>query len=138
MDVKTGFSAQVKNSKSAAEIDKELNRAIIAGEGRKETYSKNWSIVDINDIVERFAPGVTPKLENGKVTYTSEDGRYEVAADIGGGYLRIVDNVLNCNVDAFGNDVRNYTDENGRQHGRSHSEQMALTHFRIRKKGETI
>lgn len=136
MDVKTGFSAQVKNSKSAAEIDKELNRAIIAGEGRKETYSKNWSIVDINDIVERFTPNVTPKVEKGKVRYKSIDGRYEILADIGGGYLRIFDHVLKCNVDAFGNDVRNYTDENGKQHGRAKSKQRELTHFRIKKREE--
>jgi hypothetical protein len=39
-------------------------------------------------------------------------------------------------VDEYGRDVRNYTDKNGKQHGRSKADQKSLTHFRILKKEE--
>jgi hypothetical protein len=64
------------------------------------------------------------------------DGRYKIFADIGGGYLRIYDTQKRCHVDAYGNDVRNYVDSRGKQHGRSKAEQKALTHFRILKREE--
>lgn len=75
-------------------------------------------------------------IDQGKVKYTSSDGKYEVVADIGGGYLRIYDHSKKCYVDAYGNDVRNYTDEKGKQRGRKKADRMALTHFRILKREE--
>ena len=136
MDVKTGYSTMVTGSKIAAETNEELNKKIIAGQGRKARYGQNWTSVNINTIVERFTPGATPQVVNGKVIYISTDGKYEVAADIGGGYLRIRDQHQSYHVDAHGNDVRNYTDDNGKQHGRSHSKQLEITHFRILKREE--
>lgn len=136
MDAKTGYSTIVTGSKNAAQTDSALNKKITAGHDRKETHSANWTNVNINTIIDRFVPEATPAVNQGKVVYTSADGKYEVIADIGGGYLRIYDHSKNCYVDAYGNDVRNYTDKNGKQHGRKKSERMSLTHFRIYKRGE--
>jgi hypothetical protein len=136
MDAKTGYSTMVIGSKIAAETNEELNKKITAGQGRKAKFGINWTSVNINTIVDRFTPGATPELVNGKVVYISSDGRYEIAADIGGGYLRIFDHHLGYNVDANGNDVRNYTDDRGKKHGRSHSKQLEITHFRILKREE--
>ena len=136
MDIKTGYSTLVSGAKNAATTNAELNKKIVAGHQRKETYGNNWPSVNINEIVERFAPGAIPKVVNGKVIYFSSDGRYEITADIGGGYLRIFDHVNGYHVDAKGNDVRNYVDARGKQHGRSRSEQKALTHLRILKREE--
>ena len=136
MDAKTGYSTMVTGSKSAAATNEELNKKITAGQGRKVTYGQNWTSVNINTIVDRFTPGATTQVVNGKVTYVSTDGRYKIFADIGGGYLRIYDSHKGCHVDAYGNDVRNYVDSRGKQHGRSKAEQQALTHFRILKKEE--
>ena len=136
MDAKTGYSTMVSGSKIAAATNKELNKKITAGHDRKEIHSAYWTSVNINTIVDRFTPNATPTLTNGKITFTSSDGRYEVIADIGGGYLRIFDHRIGHYVDEFGRDVRNYTDKNGKQHGRSKAEQKALTHFRILKKEE--
>lgn len=136
MDAKTGYSTMVSGSKSAAVTNEELNKKITAGHDRKEIYSANWTSVNINTIVDRFTPGATPQIVNGKVSYVSSDGRYKIFADIGGGYLRIYDTHERCHVDAYGNDVRNYVDGRGRQHGRSKAEQKALTHFRILKREE--
>lgn len=136
MDAKTGYSTMVTGSKNAALTNEELSKKITAGHNRKELYSSNWSTVNINTIVDRFTPEATPQVVNGKVTYTSFDGRYEIIADIGGGYLRIYDNQKGCYVDAHGNDVRNYTDDRGKQHGRKKTDRMSLTHFRILKREE--
>lgn len=136
MDAKTGYSTMVTGSKSAAAANEELNKKITAGQGRKTTHGANWTSVNINTIVDRFTPGATPELVNGKVKYVSTDGRYEVVADIGGGYLRIFDNRIGHYVDEYGRDVRNYTDNNGKQHGRSKADQKASTHFRILKREE--
>jgi hypothetical protein len=136
MDAKTGYSTMVTGSKSAATTNEELNKKITAGQGRKVTYGQNWTSVNINTIVNRFTPGTTPQVINGKVKYISSNGRYEIIADIGGGYLRIFDHHKECHVDAYGNDVRNYIDSRGKQHGRSPSEQKVLTHFRILKREE--
>ena len=136
MDTKTGYSTLVTGSKSAAATNEELNKKITAGQSRKETYGKDWTSVNINMIVDRFTPGATPQVINSKVNYISSNGRYEIIADIGGGYLRIYDHHKGCHVDAGGNDVRNYIDSRGKQHGRSKAEQQALTHFRILKREE--
>ena len=136
MDAKTGYSTMVTGSKSAAATNEELNKKITAGQGWKVTYGQNWTSVNINTIVDRFTPGATPQVINGKVKYISSNGRYEIIADIGGGYLRIYDHHKGCHVDAYGNDVRNYIDSRGKQHGRSPSEQKVLTHFRILKREE--
>ena len=136
MDAKTGYSTMVTGSKNAAATNEELNKKITAGQGRKAIHGANWTAVNINTIVDRFTPGATPQIVNGKVSYVSSDGRYKIFADIGGGYLRIYDTQKRCHVDAYGNDVRNYVDSRGKQHGRSKAEQKALTHFRILKREE--
>lgn len=136
MDAKTGYSTMVSGSKNAATTNEELNKKITAGQGRKATFGTNWASVNINTVVDRFTPGATPQVVNGKVVYASSDGRYKIFADIGGGYLRILDTHIGHYVDAYGRDVRNYTDGKGKQHGRNPSEQKALTHFRILKKEE--
>ena len=136
MDAKTGYSTMVTGAKNAATTNEELNKKITAGQKRKAIHGANWTPVNINTIIDRFAPGATPELVNGKVKYVSTDGRYEVVADIGGGYLRIYDHQKGCHVVAYGNDIRNYIDDNGKQHGRSPSKQKVLTHFRILKKEE--
>lgn len=136
MDAKTGYSTIATGSKNAATTNDELNRKITAGHARKEEHSSNQTSVNINTIIDRFTPEAIPSVNEGKVSYTSSDGRYEVVADIGGGYLRVYDHRRKCYVDTYGNDVRNYTDKKGKQHGRSKSEQMSLTHFRILKREE--
>ncbi len=136
MDAKTGYSDSVAVSKSNSGNDQELAIKISGGETRKDTYQSNWKSVDINDVVDRFAPGATPIPNGGKIEFTSMDGQYTVFADIGGGYLRIKDNNANQYVGLNGEDLHNYTDERGKQHGRSKSDFRAKTHFKIKKRGE--
>ncbi|MDO5576288.1 MAG: hypothetical protein Q4F84_04355 [Fibrobacter sp.] len=136
MDAKTGYSDGVAVSKRNSEANTKLREKIQGGETRKETYQGNWQRVDINDVVERFAPGSSPVQNKGKIEFWSMDRKYTVVADTGGGYLRIYDNTTNQYVGLNGEDLHNYTDERGKQHGRSKSDFRAVTHFKIKKRGE--
>lgn len=136
MDAKTGYSDGVAVNKRNSEENVELSKKIKSGETRKESYQENWQGADINDVVERFAPGASPVHEKGKIIFHSQDGKYEVVADTGGGYLRILDKTAKQYVGLNGEDLHNYTDEQGKQHGRSKTDFRAVTHFKIKKRGE--
>ncbi len=134
MDAKTEYANAVIKSKRLAKTDEEIKNKIEAGKKRSEKYSKNWQSVDINEVIDKFAPGGKIELRKGKLIFISKDGRYEVICDIGGSYLRIKDTKLNTYVGLNGEDLRNYKDANGKTHGRKPSEFKKLTHFRIKKK----
>lgn len=59
---------------------------------REGKYNDNWKkqSVNLNEIVDRFAPGAEGKQVNGKFIYFGID--YNVVADMPSGYLRIMDN----------------------------------------------
>ncbi len=77
---------EVKVTESA--LDKErFDRSKL----REAKYNENWSKqkVNINEIVDEFAPNFTVKETGTK--YIFKGDRYEVTADMAGGYLRIKD-----------------------------------------------
>lgn len=59
---------------------------------RERKYNDNWSKqkVNINEIVDKFAPGCTGVVDG--VKYVFEGKKYSVVADMASGYLRIKDN----------------------------------------------
>lgn len=136
MDYKTAYSQSVTLSKEMTKEEADLQKKISSGESRKNTYRENWKSVNINDVVERFTPGGDPIRINGKIVYSSNEGKYEVIADIGGGYLRIKNLRTNEYIGVNGQSMHNYTDANGKQHGRSKADFNSVTHFRIKKKEE--
>jgi len=141
-DYKDSFSSCVISSKAEAAEEgmEELYDNIQKGKSRAQQYGENWETVDINDVVERIAPGSEPVRERGKIYFYNKEHTMAVVADIGGGYLRILD--LNQNtrhkqyLDQYGNDAHNYIDEHGRTHGRSKAEYNRCTHYKIKKKGD--
>lgn len=60
---------------------------------RKAKYDKKWKMtpVNINEIVDQFAPGA--KGEKRKIKYLYRGERYNVVADMASGYLRIQDSI---------------------------------------------
>lgn len=60
---------------------------------REARHKKKWEStpVDINEIVERFAPGA--KGVKDKIKYIYRGERYIVVADMASGYLRIQDSI---------------------------------------------
>ncbi len=61
---------------------------------REARHKKKWEStpVDINEIVERFAPGA--KGVKDKIKYLYRGERYNVVADMASGYLRIYDTTI--------------------------------------------
>ncbi len=86
---------------------------------RERKYNENWSKqkVNINDIVDRFAPGCNGSVEGVKYVFKGPD--YSVIADMASGYLRIKDNKSG-----------EYLKLNGTPGNREE------THFKIKKKEE--
>lgn len=60
---------------------------------REERYNEEWekNPVNINDVVEKFAPNSIGEKVKGKFIYRG--GRFNVIADMAAGYLRIYDTV---------------------------------------------
>lgn len=59
---------------------------------RERKYNDNWNKqkVNINEIVDKFAPGSTGRVEG--VKFIFQGPNYTVKADMASGYLRIMDN----------------------------------------------
>lgn len=86
---------------------------------RERKYNDNWikQKVNINEIVDKFAPGCTGVVEG--VKYIFEGPAYSVVADMASGYLRIKDN-----------SSKKYLKLDGTPGNREE------THFKIKKKEE--
>lgn len=143
MTKKQMYSKKVAQQKTAAQTDANLAQKILEGQRRAADFKQNWQSVDLNAIVEKFAPGSTPTVspDNGnKVYYQTPGSPIRVVADLGGGYCRIEDwssggRKPQC-LDINGNNGHNYVDEHGKTHGRSHADYNQATHYRIKKPGE--
>ena len=61
---------------------------------REALFNENWKKhpVNINDVVNRFAPGAIGRRKGVKMVFAGE--RYEVRADMPSGYLRLFDKKL--------------------------------------------
>lgn len=140
LDSKDRYSTSVLEQKERAKKDLELLRTIMRGKKRGLAYSHEWQPININEIIEKFALGIEPELKGGKMIWNNFQNDISIVSDIGGSYLRImkISNGLNYGLDGNLNlvDVRNYTDINGKQHGRPKSERQKLTHFRIKFRSE--
>ena len=59
---------------------------------REAKHNESWKkqSVNLNEVVDKFAPGATGEQKNGKFIYFGD--KYNVVADMSSGYLRIMDN----------------------------------------------
>lgn len=139
-DAKERYSDGVATRKIEAIADDYLMKKISDGIQRANAHKHEWESVNINDVVESFAPKAEPIYENGKISFVNDDNTIAVVCDVGGGYLRIKDltaqtsNPQYLNLD--GTNGHNYRDSNGKIHGRNKSEYNRATHFRIKKREE--
>lgn len=92
-DSKSQYTTNVNKVKKAAEHSKAINKKLIEGQSRAAKFKSNWQNVNINDVVEQYAPGATHYESNGKIIF-SNGGRYVIVTDVAGGYLRIQDTSL--------------------------------------------
>lgn len=121
-DSKTPYSqaAQLYVEAAKSEIDPKLSFEYQKSLKRKERHGEKWAKVNvnINDIVDRFAPNSHVREEG--IKYIFEGDAYNVVADLATGYLRIYDNR-----------IREYVDLKGK-----YQKNDDKTHFRILKKEE--
>lgn len=89
-DHKTTYSTNVNKMKQAAESNSVLSEKLSKGKERVDKYGSGWESVNINNVVDKFAPGATTRENNGKVIF-SNGGQFEIVADVAGGYLRVQD-----------------------------------------------
>ena len=138
MDSKDVYSSSVDSQNELAQHDTDLMEKIMQGKKRNIAHSEEWASVNINDIIDQFAPDAHAEVRGNKVEWHNEKTKISVVADIGGGYLRLQDKSVpyNLYLDKHGKDVRNYIDANGKQHGRPKTEREVLTHFRIKYRSE--
>lgn len=92
-DYKTGYSDASSNYVSNTIMNSEVDmKKYNDSKAREAKYNENWSKqkVNINDIVDEFAPNSTGKVSGMK--YTFKGKKYTVIADMSAGYLRIKEN----------------------------------------------
>lgn len=111
-------------SSEFVEIDtveqEEAKRLYEKSKVREDKHNDEWKEhpVNINDIVDEYAPGA--KGEKAGVKYIFKGERYNVIADMASGYLRVQDTVTNTYLKFDGSFVK---DDEG-------------THFKIKRKEE--
>lgn len=139
-DAKERYSDGVATRKIEAMADEKLMKKISDGIRRANEHKNEWESVNINDVVEKFAPGAEPIYQNGKISFINDDNTIAVVCDVGGGYLRIQDLTAKTKKKQYlnldGTNGHNYKDSNGKIHGRNESEYNKATHFRIKKREE--
>lgn len=139
-DAKERYSDGVATRKIEAMADEGLMKKISDGIQRANAHKHDWESVNINDIVESFAPGAEPIYQNGKITFINESNTVAVVCDVGGGYLRVQDLTAQTKKRQYlnldGTNGHNYRDSNGKIHGRNDAEYNRATHFRIKKREE--
>lgn len=138
-DAKTDYSNSVVEQKNNAKTDSELAKKIENGFARKEKYGAGWGKVNLNELINRLAPGVKGQAFMGKIIFPNPEKGIAVVTDVSG-YARVEDisrkTKGNQYLDIYGNDVHNFVDKNGKQHGRSKAEFNKLTHYIIMKREE--
>ena len=139
-DAKERYSDGVVTRKIEAMADTNLMDKISKGIQRANTHKADWESVDINKVVEKFAPNSEPEFISGKIYFYNDDKTIAVVCDVGGGYLRIQDLTVHTKKELYlnldGTNGHNYKDSNGKIHGRNDSEYQKATHFRIKKREE--
>ena len=137
MDAKSNYSNNVSDMKQNAISDAELSETLERAKERANEYQANWESVDLNDVVNKFAPGSTPYREGGKIVFENDDHTISVVTDAAGGYLRIKDLTAKTqkaqHLTLDGKNGHNVT-INGKTRGRTKAEYQQATHFRIKKR----
>ena len=134
MDAKREYSDNVSDVIANEALDDNVLDDLEKGADRARSFREGWQGVNINDVVDRFAPGATPYISNGKVVFENDEHTLAVVADISGGYLRIQDLTFKGKKGLYltldGKNGHNIT-INGKTRGRSKAEYQRDTHFRI-------
>ena len=96
---------------------------------RYRSHRDTMRPVDLNEVIEKYAPGSVAYFEGYKINFHTEGSDYIVICDPAG-YLRIQNLRTKCFVDYFtGKDVT-------KKEGLTEKEILERTHFRIKRREE--
>lgn len=139
-DSKSQFSSGVAGQKALSQLDAALKVKLDRASARAAKYHDNWQTINLNDFVDRFAPGSTAKISGSKITFQADGSNLEIVCDVSAGSCRLRDTSITtsrCYLDIDGRPVdNNKTLPNGKKTGRSKAEYNEMTHFRILKREE--
>ena len=140
MDAKTKYTRLVQDVKNEIAKDKAKFDRIKERNRHQEKYKELWEKVNIDEVVEKFAPNSEPVInESGKIIFRSPGSHVQVVCEATIGSLRIQDldikNQKKSYLDLDGNRPLNFV-ENGKIRGRTDKEYELATHFRIKKLNE--
>ena len=139
-DSKGQFSSGVAGQKALSQLDEGLKAKLDRASARATKYKANWQTINLNDFVDRFAPGSTAKISGSKITFQTDGSNLEIVCDVSAGSCRLRDTSIStsrCYLDIDGHTVdNNKTLPSGKKTGRSKAEYNEMTHFRILKREE--
>lgn len=139
-DSKSKYSSSVTSQKALSQLDSALKAKLDRAITRATKYKSNWKSINLNEFVDKFAPGSTPRISESKVIFQSKGSNIEIVCDVSAGSCRLKDSSITtsrCYLDINGNRVdNNKTLPSGKKTGRSKAEYNEITHFRIRKREE--
>lgn len=139
-DSKSQYSSGVSGQKALAQLDETLKAKLDRASSRAARYHENWQTINLNDFVDKFAPGSSAQTSGSKIIFQSEGSNIQIVCDVAAGSCRLRDSsisTIRCYLDINGKPVdNNKTLPNGKKTGRSKAEYNEMTHFRILKREE--
>ena len=137
MDNKDKYSASVTAQNVLSNQDEHLRERIEKAHKRKVEHWDNWQAVDINEVIQRFAPDAVPETKGVKVNWHSPTTGLTVVADVSG-YLRIQDMnpgpYKKTYLDINGNHITDLPVRPGETPEQYKDRQMRISHFQILKR----
>lgn len=128
-DSKLRYQRSLMVQKHDAEYSNYLARKIRSAKRRYKEHKDEMRPVDLNEVIDKYAPGSTPYFKSYKIDFHTEGSDYVVSCDPSG-YLRI----LNIKTNGF---VDYYTGKTlTGQEGFTKAEINKMTHFRIKRREE--
>lgn len=138
-DSKSQYSSGSAGQKALAQLDASLKKKLDNASARAARFHTNWQPVNLNDFVDRFAPGSTAQRSGSKIIFQTDGSNLQVICDVAAGSCRLKDTTIHsrrCYLDINGNVLGNKILPGGKQIGRPIEEYNAMTHFRILKREE--
>lgn len=136
MDAKHKYTRLVENVRMDIDRNAALEKRIKERNRSQEKYKGLWEKVNLDEVVEKFAPGSEPIInENGKIIFRTPGSDIQVVAEATIGSVRIQDLSVSKGrsyLNLKGERMNNVT-ENGKTRGLSKKEYELRTHFRIKK-----
>ncbi len=133
--VKPAYSELAK--KFVQSTDEESKDYLEKAKERKQKFKDNWKEVDIDKLVEKFAPhGDAPHMEGNKIVVNDSESHIQIVADPVG-YVRIMDTSNGVKkqlyLDENGVPVKSYTQRKGESKQEFKDRKMSSSHFTIKK-----